>query len=381
MTPTLSDSVLAELIDTYRRDAVAPQHFFQAWQQAVLLAGSAYFGNGKRDSVTAARDKWELHPNVPLIQSAIGAMSHGEQVFIAALVSVYDDQTGGRLLRRVGVNGSADFGLLDTRRRTLIANLIVTPPAGRCPSLYAHRRSPMPFNNHSLNPFLRGFNDLRIQRLLAVLYDAQAPLCHLPPHPSQQHLTDDQLARHPCLFNNQHALIVNSSAARAAHEDSYPCPGIVVQVIYGIFSHDQSPPMLVGDLYSETLAQERILQLTFETGHYSRCWEISSAHLPQVAWETLMSIPFPMGLLLEAFELPDSSAFGLKLIATPWTDRHLGRVEGCTTKQLRQQQLDAGLSEELVEVLHLAGQADVRILIFDPDAGCLSGLPVYDHQP
>lgn len=125
MTPTPSDSVLAELIDTYQRDTLAPQHFFQTWQQAVLLAGPVYFGNGKRASATAARDKWELRPNVPLIESAIGAMSHGEQVFIAALISFYDDDTGGRLLRRVGVNGLADFGLLDARRRALIANLII----------------------------------------------------------------------------------------------------------------------------------------------------------------------------------------------------------------------------------------------------------------
>lgn len=145
----------------------------------------------------------------------------------------------------------------------------------------------MPINNHRSNPFVRGFNDLRIQRLLAVLFDAQAPLCHLPPHPSQQHLTDDQLARHPCLFNEQHALIVNSSAAMAAHEDSYPYPGIVAQVIYAVFSHDQSPPILVGDHYSEVLAKARIQQLAFETGHYSRCWEISTAHLPDSAWQDL----------------------------------------------------------------------------------------------
>lgn len=125
MTPTLPDSVLAELIDTYQRDTLAPQHFFQTWKQAVLLAGPVYFGNGKRDSVTEARDKWDLCPDVPLIQSAIGVMSHGEQVFIAALVSFYDDETGGRLLRRAGVNGLADFGLLDMQRRALIANLII----------------------------------------------------------------------------------------------------------------------------------------------------------------------------------------------------------------------------------------------------------------
>ncbi|AZC90175.1 ABC transporter substrate-binding protein [Pseudomonas carnis] len=239
----------------------------------------------------------------------------------------------------------------------------------------------MTTHNDPYNPFVRGFNDLRIQRLLAVLYDAQAPLCYLPSHPSQQHLSDAELERHPCVFNDQHALIVKSAASLAAHEDSYPHSGIVVQVIYGIFSHDQSPTLLVGDLYTESLARERIGQLAFETGHYSRCYEISSAHLPQAAWtdvQALLLNPWPVGLLLEQFILPESRAIGFKLIATPWTDTHLDRVHGCTAEQVRQQQLDAGLPQALVEVLHLAAQADVRILIFDPDAACLDGLPAFE---
>lgn len=122
---TLPDSVLTEWLDTYQRDTLAPQHFFQRWQQAVLLAGPGYFGSGNRASAIEADDKWALRPNVPLIESAIGAMSHGEQVFLAALVSFYNDETGGRLLQRVGVRGLADFGLLDTQRRTLLANLII----------------------------------------------------------------------------------------------------------------------------------------------------------------------------------------------------------------------------------------------------------------
>ena len=239
----------------------------------------------------------------------------------------------------------------------------------------------MPIHTLPSNPFARGFNDLRIQRLLAVLYDAQAPMCYLPPHPSQQHLSDGQLERHPCLFNEHHALIISPGTSLADHEDTYPHPGIVVQVTYGIFSHDQSPPILVGDLYSEPLAQERIRQLAFETGHFSRCFEISSAHLPDTTWTGLQALllnQWPIGLWIEPFTLPDSHALGFKLIATPWIDNHLNQIDGSTAEQLRQQLLDAGLPVELVDVLHLAAQADVRILIFDPDAACLEGLPTYD---
>ncbi|WP_201268187.1 hypothetical protein [Pseudomonas aeruginosa] len=45
--------------------------------------------------------------------------------------------------------------------------------------------------------------------------------------------------------------------------------------------------------------------------------------------------------------------------------------------ELRQQQLDYGLPAEFVEILHLAGQADVRFWLFDPDAAFLDGLPVF----
>ncbi len=236
----------------------------------------------------------------------------------------------------------------------------------------------MPTDIHPFNPFARGFNDLRIQRLLAILYDAHAPLCYLPPHPSQQHLSDLQLERKPCLFNDTDALIVNANDTWARHAEDHPDPGIVIQVIYAMVAHDKTPPILVGDLYCEALAQKRIRQLAFETGHYSRCWEISSAHLPDAVYEALVQASLPTGLLLEAFELPDSHAIGLKLTATPWIDSHLSRIEGGTAEQLCQQQLQAGLPVELVKVLHLAAQADVRILIFDPDAACLEGLPTYD---
>ena len=46
----------------------------------------------------------------------------------------------------------------------------------------------------------------------------------------------------------------------------------MVQVIYGLFAHDQSPPILVCDLYSGAVPQERIKQIALETGYYSRCW-------------------------------------------------------------------------------------------------------------
>ncbi|WP_338524006.1 ABC transporter substrate-binding protein [Pseudomonas batumici] len=233
---------------------------------------------------------------------------------------------------------------------------------------------------HPFNPFARGFSDLRIQRLLAILYDVDAPLCHRPPHPSQQDMDDDQFSRRQCLFNDEHALVLTAPTTLEEHDAQYSHIGVVVQVIYALFAHYRQPPVLLGDLYSQTVAQLRIKQLAFETGHYSRCWEISSVHLCDAAYNWLVAQTAhhtPTGLLFEVFTLPVSQTLGCKLIDTPWTDANLGDVSDCTAEELRQEQLDAGMPESLVNVLHLAAQADVRILIFDPDAAPLEGLVIY----
>ena len=73
-------------------------------------------------------------------------------------------------------------------------------------------------------------------------------------------------------------------------------------------------------------------------------------------------------------------AVGCKLIGTPWTDDNLIKIEGCPYSSLRQEQLDASTPAALVNVLYLAALADVRLLIFDPDADVLDGLAIYDAE-
>jgi len=81
-----------------------------------------------------------------------------------------------------------------------------------------------------------------------------------------------------------------------------------------------------------------------------------------------------------AFRIPYSPAVGVKLIATPWTDANLQHVEGITDEELRQEHRAKGMPESLVEVLHLAALADVRMLVFDADAPVLDGLTLYDDE-
>ncbi|WP_413731806.1 hypothetical protein [Sodalis sp. RH20] len=103
----------------------APQAFFHAWKRGVELVGPGLFGNGTRECLDLAVDKWDLCPNVAHIKKSIGAMSSGERVFLAAMVSFYNSKDGGALLKRVGVHGLADLGGLDIERRKIIAALIL----------------------------------------------------------------------------------------------------------------------------------------------------------------------------------------------------------------------------------------------------------------
>ncbi|MEI1264942.1 ABC transporter substrate-binding protein, partial [Pseudomonas aeruginosa] len=54
--------------------------------------------------------------------------------------------------------------------------------------------------SHSKKPFVRGYDGLSVQRLLAISYDDDCPLSYLPLHVSQSHLPDSQVERHACVF-------------------------------------------------------------------------------------------------------------------------------------------------------------------------------------
>ena len=227
------------------------------------------------------------------------------------------------------------------------------------------------------NPFLRGYQKLRIDRSLCITFEDDCPPVWRSLHPNQAHLTDDQVALFPCVFNNDFALITEGQVIPGDLEAQCQSEGVVRTVVYAISGDDFGQPVHVGDTYSEEAAREVVRRLSFETGFYSRCWEISSAHLTPEAGRflaELADIATPSGFLFVAFRIPYSPAIGVKLITTPWTDANLQRVEGITAEQLRQEHRTKGMTESLVEVLHLAALADVRILVFDADASVLGGL-------
>jgi hypothetical protein len=231
------------------------------------------------------------------------------------------------------------------------------------------------------NPFIRGYSSLSIQRLLAVTYEDDCPLTYLPLHDSQSHLRDDEIERFACIFCDDFALITEGQDVPDELDAQCPSHGIARTVVYAVMADDFGTPVHVGDTYSEEAARKVVRRLTFETGFYSRCWEISSGHIPEETrryLEDLADASTLTGLFFEAFRIPDSDAVGVKLIATPWTDANLKIVDGLDAQALHNQQADACVPEPLMTVMHLAALADVRILIFDPNAAILEDLPLYE---
>ncbi len=233
------------------------------------------------------------------------------------------------------------------------------------------------------NPFARGYQNPRVVRTLLITYEDDCPPVWRPLHASQAHLPDDEVARFPCLIGKDFAVITEGQDVPTELEDQCQTEGIVRTVVYAIEADDLNGQLVhVGDTYSEEAARDVVRRLKFETGFYSRCWEISSAHITEDAGRylaNLADIDTPGGFLFVAFRVPYNPAIGIKLIATPWTDENLGHVEGITADDLRREHLDKAMPESLVNVVHLAAEADVRILIFDADAQILEGLPIFEE--
>lgn len=234
--------------------------------------------------------------------------------------------------------------------------------------------------NSPINPFTRGYHGFDIQRVAVIGYDDRCPMTYLPLHASQSDVPDAQLIHRRCIFSDDFVLVTEGQQVTTELDTLCSGTGTILAVLYSIYGDDNGVSSHIGDDQTLEAAREVIQRLSFETGHYSRCWEISSAHVTEGAMrylEDMAATETPTGLLFVAFPIPCSPAVGVKLIATPWTSANLLQVEGITAEQLRQEHLAQRVPPSLVEVLHQAATADVRVLILDGDAATLDGLRLY----
>ncbi|WP_211460839.1 hypothetical protein [Collimonas silvisoli] len=126
MTHSLPQEIIDEIDAELRHAEQAPDAFFEAWKRGVMIAGAQWFGDGTREGLQRAADKWDLRPNMPMFQKSLGVLSGGERIFLAAMASFYNAHDGDALLRRYGFEGLSDLGNgLDLGRRQVIADLIL----------------------------------------------------------------------------------------------------------------------------------------------------------------------------------------------------------------------------------------------------------------
>ncbi|VFR73711.1 FIG01211190: hypothetical protein [plant metagenome] len=125
MNQLLPAEVIDQLAREERHFVAAPQAFFLAWKRGVEIAGPEWFGDGTREGLQRATVKWDLRPNLLLLNDALGVLSGGQRMFLSAMVSFYNAREGAAMLRRCGFEGLADLGGLDLERRQVIADLVL----------------------------------------------------------------------------------------------------------------------------------------------------------------------------------------------------------------------------------------------------------------
>lgn len=229
-------------------------------------------------------------------------------------------------------------------------------------------------NALSCNPFNRSFGVYRIQRMLAIVEDKNLPYIFRALHQKSEGLSDHYLVECGCYYTDEWAYVPRelSNLSEIIDECDW---GEVAQVIYRVVATYENKTVDIADTNSHGEAQTLIQRLGFSTGTYSKCWEISNAHLQDSDIRFLQDLAgktTDTDLYFEVFELPESNAVGVKLHSTPWDD-------GIVSEAVQRiNSTESGVSSTLGNVLLLAAAADIRILIFDPAAVVLPELPVFD---
>lgn len=112
--------------DEYMRERypLAERPFSRAWRRAIgyKYHYREFFALDHMQS----RSFRGRPPRVALIKKELDGMAASDAVFLAALVSFYNGDTGGRLLRGLGAQGLSDIvASLDQGRREILAELMV----------------------------------------------------------------------------------------------------------------------------------------------------------------------------------------------------------------------------------------------------------------
>lgn len=129
------------------------------------------------------------------------------------------------------------------------------------------------------NPFIRGYQDLTVQRQLIIGTGGGGPLLRRSLHLLHDHLNDERLFQSACRFCDHYALMLEGTPQSPTLNRRCQHEGTVLDVIHAVMVTESGELAHLGDAQSGEAAQMMVQRLSFDTGHYSQCWEISTAHL------------------------------------------------------------------------------------------------------
>ena len=239
----------------------------------------------------------------------------------------------------------------------------------------------------NFNPFERGYSDFKIERL-AMVYTQDLPWClhYALIHPSHEAIKDFEFENQEAIFDDHHVSIMRCAGKKRLDECRYR--GQLIKIIYHVLATEYATQVIIGEALCFSEAERMIHNIQMQAGHYNRCFEINSTHLP---WQDLEGLkqrtenipkivdaPFLLDLFLINNEHIDDFDLGIRLNRTPWIeDDMLQKVMCSGSTDLREDYLEEGLSTQLIDLLLLAGKADVRLIIFSDNAPVLPRLATY----
>lgn len=241
------------------------------------------------------------------------------------------------------------------------------------------------------NPLAIGYSKVTWKRLVRFVDNENVCIETLPLHPSQEDIDSSELLGEQGYFGEQYVVVDRSDTelTRAAQKacPSYCTIDCAVYRIEGVPFDNPDSIHHIGDVDDLIEAQNVVKNLTSKSGRYGRIWEINSCHIPYVDYQILAGAYMHgntyADCLFEVFPFPvnEIPCVGIKLIGAPWNDETVKLNLDITYQDLYNRCLDLeGLSESFVELLHLAGKTDTRVLVLDPQAARIEGLPLYEHK-
>ncbi|GAT10195.1 hypothetical protein H7I77_04580 [Mycolicibacterium novocastrense] len=111
-----------------RLHPLAERPFSEAWLRGVALFHD-YAGIFDHSGKPTPESYRAWPPDVVSIKKHIDELSSSDAVFIAAMVSFFNGDAGGKLLRGLGASGLSDIAAsLNKERRQILADLLVSYP-------------------------------------------------------------------------------------------------------------------------------------------------------------------------------------------------------------------------------------------------------------